>query len=100
MNNNDEDIIKIAEQIFEENLSWSEACKELNLAEKTLRKKIIELCEKNKDLLEAFINYKEAKNKHNNINIPAVIVQMVKEQISLSQMANKLEITKETLRAL
>ena len=94
-------IREVANRIFVGDITWEQAAKTLKMAEKTLRKQITELCKKDEELREKLYTYSTTRrNKHEEINMPAVIIDMVEKEKSLFQMAETLGITKESLRTL
>lgn len=95
------EIKEVANRIFAGDMTWEQAIKVLGIAEKTLRSKITDLCVEDENLREKFYKYSTTrKSKHEDINVPAVIIEMVKQEQSLAQMAKFLGITKESLRTL
>lgn len=95
------EIKEVANRIFAGDITWEQAIKILGIAEKTLRSKITELCVEDEKLRERFYKYSTTrKSRHEDINVPAVIIEMVKQEQSLAQMATSLGITKESLRSL
>ena len=94
-------IREVANRIFVGDITWEQAAKTLKMAEKTLRKQVSELCKKDEELRRRFFVYSTTRrNKHEEINMPAVIIDMVEKEKSLFQMAETLGITKESLRTL
>ncbi len=95
------EIKEVANRIFTGDMTWEQAVKVTGIAEKTLRNRIINLCKEDEELRKRFYKYSTTRrNKHEDINIPAVIIEMVKQERSLAQMADVLGITKESLRTL
>lgn len=95
------EIKEVANRIFTGNMTWEQAVKITGIAEKTLRNRIINLCKEDKELMKRFYKYSTTRrNRHEDINIPAVIIEMVKQEKSLAQMAEDLDIAKESLRTL
>lgn len=91
---------ELASQIFDGKITWEEARNKANIAEKTLREYIIALCKDDAELMKKFKKYSQKKSKHEDINVPAVIINMVKQGKSYSDEAEHLGITKESLRSL
>lgn len=95
------EIKEVANRIFAGDITWEQAVKVLGIAEKTLRNRIINSCKEDEELRKRFYKYSTTRrNKHEDINIPAVIIEMVRQEKSLAQMADILGITKESLRTL
>ncbi|MBO5004577.1 MAG: hypothetical protein J6D03_04905 [Clostridia bacterium] len=95
------EIKEVANRIFAGDMTWKQAVKVTGIAEKTLRNRIINLCKEDEELRKRFYKYSTTRrNKHEDINIPAVIIEMVRQERSLAQMADVLGITKESLRTL
>lgn len=114
----DEGIREIALKIFNEGLTWKDARFEYgvkivdgktvpSIAEKTLRKRVMELCQTDSEVAKSFSKYSTTKKqKRTNVNIPAVIIAMIQNTMSLSEMAQVLNerynigISKDTLKTL
>ncbi len=114
----DEDIRKIALKIFNEGLTWYDArlqygVKIVNektvpaIAERTLRNRVMQLCQTDSEVAKAFSRYSTTrKQKRTNVNVPAVIIAMIQNRMSLSEMAQELnqryniDISKDTLKTL
>jgi hypothetical protein len=116
--NQNDNLKKIAMQIFSGEITWEDArfkygTKNVNekevpaIAEKTLRRKIIKLCVNDDKLAQVFCKYSTTRRqKRTNINVPAVIIFMIKNCRSFNDMVTelngmyKVKMTKETLRTL
>lgn len=114
----DEGIREIALKIFNEGLTWNDARFEYGvkivngntvpaIAEKTLRNKVMQLCQTDPEVSKAFYRYSTTKKqKRTNVNVPAVIIAMIQNSMSLSETAQLLNerynisITKDTLKTL
>lgn len=114
----DEGIREIALKIFNEGLTWKDARFEYGvkivdgntvpaIAEKTLRNKVMQLCQTDPEVAKSFSKYSTTKKqKRTNVNVPAVIIAMIQNSISLSEMAQwlnqkyNINITKDTLKTL
>ena len=100
MNEQTDNLRKIANQIFDGEITWEEARKKASIADKTLREHIIALCKEDTNLMEKFKKYSQKKSKHQDINVPAVIISMVRQGKSYFDEAAHIGITKESLRSL
>lgn len=114
----DESIREIALKIFNEGLTWKDARFEYGvkivdgntvpaIAEKTLRNKVMQLCQTDPEVARSFSKYSTTKKqKRTNVNVPAVIIAMIQNTMSLSEMAQTLNeryhigISKDTLKTL
>ena len=74
-----------------------EASKDCNMNEETFKSKVFEELEKNSELLKKYISNGNNKNDYSQVNTKLIIINMLKNDMSQSEMANSLGMPIRTL---